>query len=217
MSRFIRTNLLFFLFLSNFHVILSRMSLNENVLNKFTQIKSFRTSRNGASKFTISAGKFSQFETDLFELLGIQNTPFKPNEVDDNSQPTAMNCDMARSKLVADMSKLERGLELNAFNKVQMKKPFKREAAAVRPSAKYSNMPATVDEQLVNENQEFRSKVITVILNRPTRPRPAGRLLLTKKNSSNLDSVLNEIANMFKANAAQIRKLFNLKATQVRI
>lgn len=190
------------------------MSSSENIANKFSQIKSFRTSRNGASKYAISAEKFSQFEADLFDLLGIQNAPFKVDDAQEANQPLVVNCDTVRSKIVADMAKFERGLELNAFNRVQMKKPIKKEV--VKP--KYSTMLMGSEDSgaaTTSENVEFRSKVITVVLNRPNRPRPAGRLLLTKKNSINLDSVLSEIGNMFKAHAAQIRKLFNLKGTQV--
>lgn len=184
------------------------MSLNENTSNNFVQIKSFQTSPNGSSKYVISAEKFAEFEANLFDLLGIQSTPFKV----DTTNQSAVNYDTDRSKIVSDMSVFEKNLELNAFSGVQLKKIVKTEAEKAKNLVKSSLLS---DDSATNTNIEFRSKVITVILNRPNRPRPAGRLLLTKKNSATIDSVLNEIGNMFKANAAQIRKLFNLRGTQV--
>lgn len=178
------------------------MSLYGSQDNKFTQIKSFRTASTGQTKFIVSAEKFAKYEKDLFDLLGIQNTPFKLDSAS-TSQADSKNLH-SRSNLVQDMTRFEADFELNALNQVQQCcRNSRRELSKLKNS-----------DSLSDENK-FRSKVISVVLNQPTRPRRAGRILLTKKNSASLDSVLSEIGNMFKAHSVQIRKLFNLRGVQV--
>lgn len=183
-------------------------------MKKFSHIKSFQTTA-GSAKYVISAEKFAKFESDLFELLGIENTPFKPaNEPSSSS----LNCDTIRSKIVADMSRIEADLELNPMGKMQIQ-TAKRTTRSTSAMAKKK----MISEAMINEDdhhlEEIRSKVITVVLNQSsvtTRPRKSGRILLTKKNSISLDSVLSEIGNIFKAvESLPIRRLFNLKGAQV--
>lgn len=183
-------------------------------MKKFSQIKSFQTTTSqGRPKYVISADKFAKFESDLFDLLGIENTAFKPSPAPSSTiESQQLNCDTIRSKLVPDITHLESSLDLNPMGQIQLLK---------RTSGTKEKEAATIIE---NEH-EMRSKVITVILNQQTTsstttssrpPRKSGRILLTKKNSTSLDSVLSEIGNIFKAvESLPIRRLFNLRGTQV--
>ena len=116
------------------------------------------------------------------------------------------------------MSRIEADLELNPMGKMQIQ-TAKRTTRSTSAMAKKK----MISEAMINEDEhhleEIRSKVITVVLNQSsvtTRPRKSGRILLTKKNSISLDSVLCEIGNIFKAvESLPIRRLFNLKGAQV--
>lgn len=142
----------------------------------------------------------AKYESDIFELLGVKSEPLTPDKI--YSSESIVNGERSRSKLIPDMVEFEKELSLNSYCQTPLLKTVK-------------NVKNELSKDELQKNLEFQSKVITVVLNRPTRPRRAGRLLLTKKNTVSLDNVLSDITNMFKAHGAQIRKLFNIRGAHV--
>jgi hypothetical protein len=199
-----------------------KLSLVGDNGRKFRQINALKTAHTQIS-YAISAQNFVIYEEALFDVLGLTGTSFKL----DSSEPPPVKQSSAcgnnelettfRSKLVSNMETIEKSLELNALSQLQLKQ---------HESKRKQRVGTTKKGHLRNENEhhdhdeenddEFKSKIVTVILNQTARPRKAGRILLTRKNSTHLDNVLSELTGFFKnESVVQIRKLFNLKGVQV--
>lgn len=200
-----------------------KLSLVDDNGRKFRQINALKTAPTQIS-YAISAENFVKFEESLFDVLGLTGTSFKLD-----SEPTVKRSSACgnreletifRSKLVSNMETIEKSLELNALSQLQLKQHESKRKQRVGTTKKghLRNENQHHDDHDEENDDEFKSKIVTVILNQTARPRKAGRILLTRKNSTHLDNVLSELTGFFKnESVVQIRKLFNLKGVQVMI
>ncbi len=196
--------------------------------NQLTNLKGFLSS-NQTELYSIQTQVFSQFETLLFDLIGFSSTsafkPTIPKQEDSNDAVTvltklnAINHENSTC-LVSDMNILNESLQTNVFRQIKLKasEPKLDKTRALR------NLSAKTNEKKhleIEVHKKFTNKLVTVVLNQFNLEagckRRACRLLLTKKNTSSFDAVLNEMSNLFKIETSNIRRIYSLEANQVNI
>jgi hypothetical protein len=156
---------------------------NKETDSKSANIRSIQTKKKLI--YPLSAMKFTQFQADLFDAIGIKD------KKEDQSNEMYHVKDL--NQFIND--KLSSALIENINNLKEV--AFKQ----------------NLNKQERNKNS---SKIITIILNQSIRPRRIGRLLLNKRNTTNLDAMLSEISNLFKMDYTSIKKLYSLNGKEVR-
>ena len=192
--------------------------------NELANLKEFAAHANDNLLYTISAHKFSQFEGMLFDLMGLpEHNAFKINDclkdVKESDMKKLEKIENASSTFLADMNVLNDNLETNFLNQYQLKKIDS--AIVPKRILKTSNKSAASliskeDETLVN-SKHYKTNVLTIIHNSNARPRKALRIMINKHNGTNLDSILNEICNLFKLEYTNVRRFFSLTGEQVNL
>lgn len=213
-----------------------KLTLTEQNLNK-TQVKKAKknvkiiasTSHNSIKSFlgtnnnllyAIPTYSFSQFETMLFDLAGfapissfkMENIRPDESEVSILKKIDELNSFEHSAAIIPDMNVLNENLTNNVFRKAKLKVNEPSKATKMKPSLKQS----TKSDDL--KSKQIKSKLITVILNQPldaTSKRKASRILLSKRNTSSMDSVLNEISNLFRVDSSNVRRLFSMDGNHV--
>lgn len=182
---------------------------NSDIIIEFFNIKSIKSNKSNKVMYPISAEKFSQFESMLFDSLGFTTSSYKPEDEMDKKMPNLNKIDILNSKFIPNMELLSNKLEINSANHVQIKRNTGRNDIR-SPHSDMEN--ASIEEERA-KNIFLKAKLVTIILNEPIRPRRACRVLLTKRNTNSLDSIIYEIENIFKVD--NIKKIFNLCGLQV--
>ncbi|RNA27257.1 serine threonine- kinase DCLK2 isoform X3, partial [Brachionus plicatilis] len=182
---------------------------NSDIITEFVNIKSIKSNKSNKVMYPISAEKFAQFESMLFDLVGFTTSSYKVEDEQATKAPRLDKIDITNSKFVPNMEVLSHKLEINSANHVQVKKVNARNGL---DSANSDTDNASLDEERT-QNLYFKAKLVTIMLNEPLRPRRACRVLLTKRNTNSLDSIINEIENIFKVDS--IKKIFNLSGLMI--
>lgn len=182
---------------------------NSDIITEFVSIKSIKSNNSNKVMYPISAEKFAKFESMLFDLVGFSTSSFKVENEPDKHASNLNKIDIINSKFIPNMEVFSNKLEINPANHAQLKKFANRNGV----NSSHSDMDnASIEEERV-QNLYFKAKLVTIILNESIRPRRACRVLLTKRNTNSLDSIINEIENIFKVDS--IKKIFNLSGLQV--
>lgn len=167
----------------------------------------------------------------LFDLVGIPfSNAFKLNECLKETK-TAVNDEKrleiqhkqidsigyTSNTFIADVNLLNEMLETNVFNENKLKR---NESIRKTPKASMKSNKSLKDEDGSNTQEAKRrnpkANVLTVIHNvGSVRPRNALRMMISKKNTWNMDVILNEICNLFKLEYANVRRLFTMSGVLV--
>lgn len=182
---------------------------NSDIITEFFKIKSIKSNKGNKVMYPISAEKFSQFESMLFDSLGFTTNSYKPEQEQDKKMPNLNKNDILNSKFIPNMEILSNQLEINSANYVQVK----RNTLQNGTGSSHNDMDNSSVEEERTKNLFLKAKLVTIMLNEPIRPRRACRILLTKRNTNSLDSIIYEIENIFKVD--NIKKIFNLCGLQV--
>lgn len=188
-----------------------RQSVEIDFANDYLNIKTIKSNNSNKLLYPVSAEKFSQFESLLFDLVGFTNTPYKTSDLESKKTTEFLKDDYSNTQFIPNMESLTQKLEINPANRIQLKKNVPQKNSNSQSNKEKDFESIECEQKLYDMN--YKAKLVTVILNQSIRPRKAGRILLTKRNTANLDSILNEIGNFFKTES--IRKLFNLSGVQV--
>ncbi len=194
--------------------------------NQNNTLKTFYTPNNKQLYF-IQSQAFSQFETKLFDLVGFsQASSFKLENIKQEEKFVLRKLQEFNSYensncVVTDTNVLNENLANNVFRKLQLK------AAETQPiklkTSKSSTTTKTVEkfeESEINRAKKLNSKIITIVFNQLSSEtggykRRACRLLLTKRNTFSMDTVLNEMSNLFKIESSSFKRIFSMNGNQV--
>ena len=138
-----------------------------------------------------------------------------------------LNANQLTCAYINDMNVLNETLKLNDLTNLfggvlenKMTKSAKSNATSTKSTlginvnSEYRNMLDEYEKQ--SEKTKNKAKLVTIVLNESNvRPRRSGKLLISRKQTTNFDSGLNEISNMFKVDYALIKRLFDLNGIQV--
>ena len=206
---------------------LAKKQLKPTSSNQLTNLKGFLSS-NETQLYSIQTQVFSQFETLLFDLIGLPATsafkPSPPKQEESNDAVVLAKLNTINHEnstcLVSDLNILNDSFQTNVFRQVKLKASEPK----LEKTRAHRNLSAKTNEKKhleIEVHKKFKNKLITVVLNQYNLEvgckRRACRLLLTKKNTSNFDVVLNEMSNLFKLETSNIRRLYSLEGNQVRI
>ncbi|CAF0754761.1 unnamed protein product [Brachionus calyciflorus] len=183
---------------------------NSDIITEFVNIRSIKSPLNNKVMYPISADKFAQFESKLFDLIGLTGGNFK---MDDTQNKKGINLDkteVLNANFIPNMEVLSNKLEINSVNQIQLKKMNNR--TSFNASRSDTDNGSLADDERT-QNLYLKAKLVTLMLNESVRPRRACRVLLTKRNTSSLDNIINEIENIFKVD--NIKKIFNLSGMQI--
>jgi hypothetical protein len=194
--------------------------------NQNNTLKTFYTPNNKQLYF-IQSQAFSQFESKLFDLVGFsQASSFKLENIKQEEKFVLKKLQEFNSYensncVVTDTNVLNENLANNVFRKLQLK------AAETQPiklkTSKSSTTTKTVEkfeEPEINRAKKLNSKIITIVYNQLSSEtggykRRACRLLLTKRNTFSMDTVLNEMSNLFKIESSSFKRIFSMNGNQV--
>ena len=206
--------------------------LNDSV--SYAKIKAVKLNNSKHYLHPVDAESFAKFEAGIYDLLGFTAADhFKLPDINSNSNNTsaanyaaaelnpihdaiklenlASKQKSVKSQLIADMSIVHEHLEMNPFNQIQLKREIIDTTRFRQAERRNTLMESSIE---ANVKVSLRPRLATIILNQSVRPRKSMRILLTKKNAANLDTVLNELMYLFKLDTP-IKRIYNLNGDQV--
>ena len=186
-----------------------------------TKIKMFTDSSSLVNReyYPVSAQKFSDFESMLFDILGVANVPLKLDETSNSELSTLQELEDSKttgsSFFISNMMQINKEINRNVlFHNKLNRLSIIADQEATADTDRY------LEATIVRPHRDpQRTKIITVILhsNKGGKPRKAGRLLINKRNTVSLDLVISEISNLFKIDVLNIKKLFSLTGIPVNL
>ena len=183
-----------------------------------TKIKMFTDSSSLVNReyYPVSAQKFSDFESMLFDIMGVANVPLKLDETTNSELSTLQELEDSKTT----------GSSFFISNMMQINKEINRNVLFHNRLNKLSiiadqdaDTDGNLESAIVRPRKDpHRTKIITVILhnNKGVKPRKAGRILINKRNTTSLDLIISEISNLFKIDVLNIKKLYSLTGIPVR-
>ena len=196
---------------------LSTRYLNKEFPKDF-KIQKYVNSKNELV-YPVSLKALNQFENDLLTILDMKKeTNEEANEVDFEFEVKKLNrlkdFDQlpVSSAYIADTKALYFEMDFSNPYEPRLYEKKKAHKTNQRPDEKTAEGSKSESKQ----NDLRKAKVITVVLNGPSRPRKAARLLLNKRNTASLDLVLQDTCNALKVEYALIKRLYNLKGKEVK-
>lgn len=191
----------------------------------YSNIRSVKLHKSKRYLYPMQAESFAKFETALFDVLGFKDQPFKLPEINQNNTNGSYANDvkklqlltsnsLCKSQLLNDMSILKDNIELNPFNQIQLKKQIVDETHRNEDDKLLTAGATPMDSPELLSNLVLRPKLATFIFNQPTRPRKAMRMVLSKRNTANLDSILSELTYLFNLETP-LKRIYHLSGDQL--
>lgn len=184
-----------------------------------TKIKMFTDSSSLVNReyYPVSAQKFSDFESMLFDIMGVANLPLKLDETGNSELSTLQELEDSKttgsSFFISNMMQINKEINRNVLFHNKLNK------LSIIADQEASAEGASLETTIIRPHRDpHRTKIITVILhnNKGGKPRKAGRILINKRNTTSLDLIVSEISNLFKIDVLNIKKLFSLTGIPVR-
>jgi hypothetical protein len=167
--------------------------------------------------YPVSAKAFYQFETMLFDTLGFkQEQVYDPEDADFTKIDDLVDFDEPEysSAILSDTR--------NLYHQLDFSNPYEPKLAKLKQSNMNQSSDLARDKLTLTQSAKHKreyeiktAKIITVMVNGPTRPRKAARILLNKRNTANFDLILNDICTSLKVDNSSIKKIYNLKGVEV--